>query len=217
MKKIPSLFVRNRQTGFVIPELTPSCEWVMEKAWPAHRKYDGTCVGLFLSVKGEVRINEGVGSEEIDKPEDLTEVWMSRREVKQGHEFPDGFEIEQFDPTTKKTFGWEPIEQSSFYKHFQEAVDGLSKRYLGTYELCGPKINGNPEGFKKHTLVHHWSTELLANVHVLDIHEMSVEDAYEALKMTLGYMPVEGVVWYGMGHGMAKLKRKDFDYGKDSN
>lgn len=210
MKKIPTLFVRDYTTGYVIPQITPGCEWVMEKAWPAHRKYDGTCVGLFLSVKGEVRINEGVGSGEIDKPEDLTEVWMSRREVKQGHEFPDNFEIEQFDSTTKKTFGWEPVEQSPFYKHFLEAEAGLPNRYLGTYELCGPKVNGNPEKFKNHRLVHHWSTELLADVHVLDIHEMSVEDAYEALKATLSYMPVEGVVWYGMGHGMVKLKHKDF-------
>lgn len=212
MKKIPTLFLRDYKTGFVIPELNPSCEWVMQQAWPAHRKYDGICVGLFLSVKGEVRINEGVGSGEIDKPEDLKEVWMARREVKQGHEFPNGFEIEQFDPTTKKTFGWVPIAQSPFYKYFIEALEGLENRYLGTYELCGPKVNGNPENYKTHTLVHHWSTEQISNVQVLDIHDLSVENAYEALKATLDYMPVEGVVWYGMGHGMAKLKRKDFNY-----
>lgn len=212
MKKIPTLFLRDYKTGFVIPELNPSCEWVMQQAWPAHRKYDGVCVGLFLSVKGEVRINEGVGSGEIDKPEDLTEVWMARREVKQGHEFPNGFEIEQFDPTTKKTFGWVPIAQSPFYKYFIEAFEGLENRYLGTYELCGPKVNGNPENYKTHTLVHHWSTEQISNVQVLDIHDLSVEEAYGALKATLDYMPVEGVVWYGMGHGMAKLKRKDFQY-----
>lgn len=210
MKKIPTLFIRDHKTGFVIPELNPQCEWVMEKAWPAHRKYDGTCVGLFLSVKGEVRINEGVGSGEINNPDDIKDVWMARREVKQGHEFPDGFEIEQFDPTTKKTFGWEPIEQSPYYKYFLEALEDLATSYLGTYELCGPKINGNPENFKKHTLVHHWSTELISNVHVLDIHELSVEEAYEALKATFSYMPIEGVVWYGSG--FAKLKRKDFNY-----
>lgn len=212
MKKIPTLFLRDYKTGFVLPELNPSCEWVMQQAWPAHRKYDGVCVGLFLSVKGEVRINEGVGSGEIDKPEDLKEVWMARREVKQGHEFPNGFEIEQFDPTTKKTFGWVPIAQSPFYKYFIEALEGLENRYLGTYELCGPKVNGNPENYKTHTLVHHWSTEQISNVQVLDIHDLSVENAYEALKATLDYMPVEGVVWYGMSHGMAKLKRKDFNY-----
>jgi len=212
MKKIPTLFLRDYKTGYVIPELNPACEWVMQDAWPAHRKYDGTCVGLFLTVNGEVRINEGVGSDEITDQSQLGERWMARREVKQGYEFPDDFEIEQFDPTTKKTFGWEPIEQSPFYKHFLEAEKDLEKRYLGTYELCGPKINGNPENFKRHTLVHHWSTDLISNVHVLDIHEMSVEDAYEALKQTLGYMPIEGVVWYGVTNGMAKLKRKDFNY-----
>ncbi len=212
MKKIPTLFVRDFTTGFVIPEIMPGCEWVMEKTWPAHRKYDGTCVGLFLTVNGEVRINDGVGSHEINSKDQIGERWMARREVKQGHEFPDDFEIEQFDPTTKKTYGWEPIEQSPFYKFVQEAEAKLEHRYLGTYELCGPKINGNPENFKEHTLVHHWGTELISNVLVLDIHEMSVKDAYEALKATFEYMPIEGVVWYGYTHGMAKLKRKDFNY-----
>lgn len=212
MKKIPTLFVRDYTTGYVVPEITPGCEWVMEKTWPVHRKYDGACMGLFLTVKGEPRINEGVGSDEVKRAEDLDSIWMARREVKQGHEFPDDFEIEQFDPTTKKTFGWVPIEQSPFYKYFQEAVGRLENKYLGTYELCGPKINGNPEEFKEHRLVHHWSTELISNIHVLDIHEMSVEEAYEALKSTLAYMPIEGVVWYGMENGMVKIKRKDFQY-----
>ena len=212
MKKIPTLFVRNYTTGFVVPEITPGCEWVMEEPWPVHRKYNGTCVGLFPTVHGEVRINEGIRSDEISSPDQIGEQWMARREVKQGHEFPNGFEIEQFDPTTKKTFGWEPVEQSPFYDIFLEAEDYLEKRYFGTYELCGPRINRNPENYKKHTLVHHRCTEQISNVQVLDIHEMSVEDAYEALKATFEYMPIEGVVWYGMTHGMAKLKRKDFKY-----
>lgn len=210
MKKIPTLFVRNYRTGELLPEITPGCEWVMEQPWPVHRKYDGVCLGLFLTVNGEVRIHDGVGSDEISDPAQIGEQWMARREVKQGHEFPEDFEIEQFDLTTKKTFGWVPIEQSPYYKYFLEAETSLENRYLGTYELCGPKVNGNPENFQNHTLVHHWSTELISNVQVLDIHEMSVEDAYVALRDTLAYMPIEGVVWYGMGHGMAKLKRKDF-------
>lgn len=216
MKKIPTLFVRNYTTGFVIPEITPGCEWVMESSWPAHRKYDGTCVGLFLTVNGEVRF-DSIGSDEINNRSQIGERWMARREIKQGHEFPDDFEAMQFDSTTKKTFGWEPAEQSPFYKFLLEAEFGLENRYLGTYELCGPKINGNPEGYKRHTLVHHWSTEQLGNVQVLDIHEMTVEDAYEALKATLSYMPVEGVVWYGFTNGYAKLKRKDFNYAEDQN
>lgn len=212
MKKIPTLFLRDFKTGYVIPELNPACEWVMQDAWPAHRKYDGTCVGLFPTIDGEVKISGGIGGSDLTSKTSLGEQWMARREVKQGYEFPDDFEIEQFDPTTKKTFGWEPIEQSPFYKHFLEALNDLDIKYFGTYELCGPKINGNNEGYKRHTLVRHYDTELIANVHVLDIHEMSVEDAYEALKHTLGYMPIEGVVWRSLEHGMAKLKRKDFNY-----
>lgn len=213
MRKIPTLFVRDySQGGFVIPEVNPSAEWVFDQAWPALRKYNGICVGLFLEVNGEIRINEGVGSGEINTETPLRTVWMARREIKQGHEFPDKFVPEQFDPTTKKTFGWVPIAQSPFYKFFMEAHQSLEHEYLGTYELCGPKVNGNPEGYKKHALVFHWTAEQLANIQVLDIHEMSVEDAYIALKETLAYMPVEGVIFRSPLHGMAKLKRKDFKY-----
>lgn len=213
MKKIPTLFVRDySEGGFVIPEINPVAEWVMESAYPAHRKYDGVCTGFFPTVKGELRIHGGIGSDEVNDPEDIAGAWMARREVKQGHHFPDDFEIEQFDPQTKKTFGWIPIEYSSFYKYFQEALEGLETKYFGTYELCGPKVNGNPENFKKHKLVNHEQTELISNVHVLDFHEMSVEDAYEALKETLGYMPIEGVVWRSIKHGMVKLKKRDFRY-----
>lgn len=214
MKKIPTLFVRDYSNGgFVIPEVNPVAEWVMEDAYPAHRKYDGVCTGFFPTVKGEVRINKDIGSGEVDKAEDISGIWMIRREVKQGWEFPDNFEIEQFDPQTKKTFGWVPIQESSYYKYFLDALDDLKEApTFGTYELCGPKINGNPENFKTQKLVNHEQTELISNIHVLDFHEMSVEDAYEALKETLDYMPIEGVVWRSAQHGMVKLKKKDFRY-----
>jgi hypothetical protein len=212
MKKIPTLFVRDFTTGYVIPEVNPKAECVLEEAYPALRKYDGTCVGLFLSVKGDIRINQGVSSGEIDSKEDITAVWMARHTVPGRMLPPENFIEEEFDAQTGKTFGWIPIEQSSFYKFFKEAREDLKTEYLGTYELCGPKINGNPEGFKKHTLVFHYTAEQLANIQVLDIHEMSVEDAYEALKSTLAYMPVEGVIFKSPMHGMAKLKRKDFNY-----
>lgn len=217
MKKIPTLFVRNHNTGYVIPELNPEAAWVMEKAYPALRKYDGTCVGNFLVVNGEVRTHKGVGSGEVQNKEDISNIWMARHTTVGRMRHPENFIEEEFDARTGKTFGWVPIEQSSFYKFFLEANEDLETEYLGTYELCGPKINGNPEGFKKHKLVFHNAAEQLANINVLDIHEMSVEEAYEALKHTLGYMPVEGAIFKSPLNWMAKLKRKDFDYGKDSD
>ena len=212
MKKIPTLFTRDHNTGYVIPELNPKAAWVMEKAYPDLRKYDGTCVGNFLVVNGEVRIHKGVSSGEVQNKEDIQNIWMARHTTVGRMRHPENFIEEEFDPTTGKTVGWVPIEQSSFCKFFVEARQDLETEYLGTYELCGPKINGNPESFKKHTLVFHWSAEQLANIQVLDIHEMTVEDAYEALKNTLSYMPVEGAIFRSPTHGMAKIKRKDFKY-----
>ncbi len=212
MRKIPTLFVRDFKTGFVKPELNAKAAWVMEKAWPAHRKYDGTCVGLFLTVNGKVRLNGSLGSSEVTDASALGDKWMARQSVPGRMAFPDNFEPEEFDATTGKHVGWVPIEQSPFHKFLKEAEPKLEKRYFGTYELCGPKINGNPENYKEHTLIRHYDTELISNVHILDIHEMSVEDAYEALKNTFQYMPIEGVVWYHIDGQMVKLKRKDFKY-----
>lgn len=212
MKKIPTLFIRDRKTGFVIPEINPGTEWVLEGKYSAHKKYDGVCTGLFLAVKGEVRVDGMVRSDEVESLDDITEVWMARREVKQGHEFPEGFVIEEFDNTTKKTFGWEPIDQSPFYKYWKEARTTLQDDHLGTYELCGPKINGNPEGYTRHVLLHHETTPLLANINAIELSELTVEEAYDALKETLAYMPVEGAVWHSHKHGMVKLKKRDFAY-----
>lgn len=217
MKKIPSLFIRDHNTGLVIPELNSKAAWVMEDAYPAFQKFDGTCVAMFLSLKGGLpRIHEGIGSGEVEKKSDLKEVWFARRAVHGRMLPPEGFIEEEFDATTSKTFGWEPIENSPYYKYFQEAVTTLPKRYIGTYELCGPKINGNPEGYDKHTLVFHEDAPQLANIQVLDIHEMSVEDAFDALKQTLAFMPIEGVIWKSHAHGMAKLKKKDFGLERES-
>lgn len=212
MKKIPTLFVRDLKTGFVIPEINPKAQWVMEDAWPAHRKYDGVCVGLFPTLDGKVQISGGIGGSDLTSKTSLGQQWMARRSVPGRMNFPDGFEPEEFDAATGKHVGWIPIERSSYYDFFLEAEDGLDVKYFGTYELCGPRVNKNPENYKKHTLVRHYETEQISNVQVLDIHDMTVEDAYEALRATLEYMPIEGVVWRGLTHGMAKLKRKDFKY-----
>lgn len=213
MKKTPTIFLRDHNNGLVVPEINPAAAWVFDQARVAVRKYDGTCVGFFPVVKGELRIHGGIGSHEINEPEELSGVWLARREVKKNKTAPAGFIPEQTDEVTGKTVGWIPIEDSSFYKMFNEAVTTVdSNAYFGTYELCGPKVNGNPEGFKKHVLVRHWEAEQLADVQVLDFHEMDVTDAYEALRRVLGWLPVEGAIFRHPDGRLAKLKKKDFKY-----
>lgn len=74
---------------------------------------------------------------------------------------PPDFRAEQHDDATGKTVGWEPIDDSPFRGPFRAALGAGVDRPVGTYELIGPKINGNPEGVADHRLVPHAAAERL--------------------------------------------------------
>lgn len=178
MEKIPTLFVRDPATNrrHVTTEVTPGCEWVAAGEGTPTRKYDGTCV-MF----------DGTA-------------WWARREVKAGKTPPPGYLALATDPQTGKTVGWEPVEGSGFARWHAEAVDGIAVQEPGTYELIGPKINGNPEGEPAHRLVAH----VLADV--LDVPDRS----YDGLCAALAAAPaIEGVVFHHPDGRMAKIKRRD--------
>lgn len=177
MKKIPTLFVRDEQDRkYVTSEVNPGCEWVINGEGRATRKFDGTCVKY-----------DG-------------ERWWARREVKPGKKPPAGYVLEDHDQFTDKIVGWEPVEQSSFGKFLDEAVDdyGHGLHLPGTYELCGPKVNGNPEGYDKHVLIPHGQEEMTA-----------LPRDYEGLREWLADCEFEGVVWHHPDGRMVKLKRRD--------
>ncbi len=176
MRKIPTLFVRDpNDRKHVLPEVTPGCEWVLAGEGVPTRKYDGTCVRF-----------DG-------------ERWWARREVKPGKDTPDGFVEVEHDATTGKTVGWEPAEQSGFARWLDEAVAVRDEWNEGTYELCGPKVNGNPEGFAAHRLTEHADAEVYVDA-PLD---------YDSLRYFLLSQEAEGIVWHHPDGRMAKLKRRD--------
>ncbi len=187
MKKIPTLFVRNPDDRrFVLPEVTPGCEWVLAGEGTPTRKWDGTCVML-----------------------DEDDVWWSRREVKPGKKTPNDYVPLSTDSATGKTVGWEPIEQSPFAKFHEEALIHAGLMEPGTYELVGPKINGNPDCLGSHTLLAHgWARK----DELPDI-EASPRD-FDGLREWLRARPYEGIVWWrdpaDQNCDKAKLKRRDF-------
>lgn len=77
--------------------------------------------------------------------------WFTRRAVKTGKQAPEGFIALETDPNTGTTFGWEPKDSSPMKKFLNKAI----KKFIQdndtepprntTFELLGPKINGNPE------------------------------------------------------------------------
>lgn len=181
MRKIPTLFVRDPDDRrHVLPDITPGCEWVLAGEGTATRKYDGTCC-----------MYDGT-------------TWWARREVKPGKTPPLGFEPIETDETTGKTVGWEPIGQSGYARFHGQAVDIRHDWPAGTYELCGPKVNGNPEGLERHTLIRHATAERLDDE--WDEKVRSYEGADEFLSLH-GW---EGLVFHHADGRMAKIKRRDF-------
>lgn len=177
MTKIPTVFQRTEDRRHVTDVVTPGCEWVLEGEGRATRKFDGTCVLI---------------------DEDAT-VWV-RREVKAGKPTPPNFRPTATDETTGKTVGWEPEHQSGFVKFLDEAMQGFSGGH-GTYELCGPKINGNPEGFTTHLLIPHGDEHISDLVYPL---------SFDTLRTWMASTDFEGIVWHHPDGRMAKLKRRDF-------
>jgi hypothetical protein len=180
MRKIPTLFVRDPENrANVLDEVTPGCEWVLEGEGKATRKYDGTC--MMLDTDGK---------------------WWARREVKPGKLPPLTYVYDNFDEVTGKTQGWEPVAQSPFAKFHAEAVHFSFPYPPGTYELIGPKVQGNPEKVKKHMLIAHAAAQPVR----------LAPDLHDAPKMWVRYLSEdgwEGVVWHHPDGRMAKLKAKD--------
>jgi hypothetical protein len=69
----------------------------------------------------------------------------------------------------------------------------------GTYELVGPKIQGNPENALRNVLVKHGECPL-----------ENVPRDFVGIKAYLPERDIEGIVWHHPDGRMAKIKAKDF-------
>jgi hypothetical protein len=179
MKKIPSLFARNHDTnGLVRDEVVPGCEWVLAGQGVATRKHDGACCLVRAGVL------------------------YKRRTLREDEQPPEDFEpATEIDPITRQRHGWVPISADSpedrwFREAFEAAPQPLPD---GTYELCGPMVQGNPEKFTSHVLVP-YGKEILDDC----------PRDFEGLREYLSGRDVEGVVWNHPDGRMAKLKGTDF-------
>lgn len=190
MRKIPTLFMRDPDDrARVIPEINPGCEWALtDPTARATRKWDGTCVML-----------------------DDDGRWWARREVKADREAPAGWWEVDHDAVTGKRTGWEPVEQSSFAKWHAQAADRPWEFEAGTYELVGPKVNGNPEKLADHALLPHAMAPQFPMMVWPD--PVPVDEAYAALRDLLRGLAAkgcEGIVWHHPDGRMVKLKGRDF-------
>lgn len=175
MKKIISLFQRNYDTDRLVRnEVTPGAEWVIAGEGIATRKFDGTCC----------MIENGV--------------LFKRFDVKAGRSMPAGFiPAQEPDAVTGHWPGWVKVGDGPEDRWHREAMKpGLAD---GTYELVGPKIQGNAEAFEAHTLVRHGCDWI-----------GSFPRYFDGIKAALTGSKMEGIVWHHPDGRMVKIKRRDF-------
>ena len=85
-----------------------------------------------------------------------------------------------------------------------EAFDALKDQADGIYELCGPKVQGNPHRLERHILI-----PVVPPGPV--VCGVEVEDrTYEGLRSWLQSSEFEGLVFHHPDGRMAKIKRRDF-------
>ncbi len=178
MKKTPTIFDRDwdGDRSRVVDAPHPDCAWVFAgEGWPT-KKIDGTCC---LVRDGKL---------------------YKRHEVKPGKTNPDGFEVADRDEETGKTVGWLPVGDGPEDRWHREAFALWDRLADGTYELIGPKVQGNPERSAKHELVAHSTLQLNADA----------PRTFDGLRDWLAGKDIEGLVFHHPDGRMAKIKLRDF-------
>ncbi len=185
MKKMPTVFVRDWEgdRSRVTQEVNPEAAWVLAGEGVPMNKLDGTACMVLV---GKL---------------------YKRYDAKRGKTPPvDFIPADEPDENTGHWPGWVPVGPNDKW-HLSAWGEGDFPD--GTYELVGPKIYGNPEGFETHQLISHRDEELLR----LPDH---FPRTYDSLREYMEGMPIEGIVWHHPDGRMAKLKLSDFGF-KRSN
>lgn len=188
MKKIISLFQRNYDGDRLVrDEVTPGAEWVLAGEGVPTVKIDGTCC---LVRDGRL---------------------YKRYDAKKGRVPPEGWEPCQESPDehTGHWPGWLPVGDGPEDRWHREAWEDtlndtamLAHSHFGeaTYELIGPKIQGNPYNAEGHFFVKHgkrfWENEPPRD--------------FDSLRTWFAEIKVEGIVWHHPDGRMVKIKRRDF-------
>lgn len=178
MEKIISLFARNYDGDHLVrDEIVAGAEWVVAGEGTATRKMDGTsCL-----------VRDGRLYKRYD-----AKAWPTP---------PVGWEQAQDrDPVSGHWPGWVPIGDGPDDRYHREAWALYQSDFgEGTFELLGPKVQGNPEGMTEHRLVRHGGWVL-----------SDVPRDFEGLRAYLADAGIEGIVWHHPDQRMVKIKARDF-------
>lgn len=178
MKKISTLYKKDpNDLGRVIDEVNSENSWVFQECIPT-RKFDGTSCAIIdgaLYKRFDLKKGRKLPPNAIP---------CQKPDSKSGHH-PHWVKCDREDKGNK----W----------HFI-AFDILEDKQDGTYELCGEKIQGNPEKIQGHKLIKH-------GAEVLSISDFS----FGGLKAYLTQMDIEGIVFHHKTEDlMCKIRKTDF-------
>ena len=135
--------------------------------------------------------------------------WYARRTVQIDKGQPDDFWPIETDETTGKAFGWVHIGDDPNFRYHREAIERYEETHdvvpLGTYELMGPKVQGNPMGLTRHEMWRHDDLPKCPDA------PRTFEGLWDFLLGDEFHQPWwwEGIVWHHPDGRMAKLKVKD--------
>lgn len=204
MKKITTLYKKDpNDLGRVINEVNPENEWVFtDDGVRATRKYDGTACAIInglLYKRYDVKKGKQVPENAIpcQEPDSVTGHW------------PHWVLCDLDNPADKYHF-----EGLQLMGSLMKVVTGEfdPKKMDGTYELCGPKVQGNPEKFKEHVLIYHGSEEV----------EINFKLGWNVLRSFLSHSDpedadyvqfnIEGIVFHHPDGRMCKLRKSDYGF-----
>ena len=185
MKKIISLFKRDYEsTRQVINEVVSGAEWVLAGEGVATEKIDGTCC---MVKDGQL---------------------YKRYDAKKGKPPPDGWiAAQEPDEITGHWPGWLLVGDGPEDKWHREGWINLTNGFKDmpkdwTYELVGPKVQGNPYRHNQHFLIPHGLKTFTANP----------PRNFDKLRLWFEDHSIEGIVWHHSDGRMVKIKRRDFGF-----
>jgi len=187
MKKITTLYKKDpNDLGRVINEIDPVNEWVIKGEGIPTRKFDGTATAI---INGEI---------------------YKRYDVKKGKKVPENaIPCQQPDEVTGHWPHWVKCDRDNpsdiwHFVGFDKLTDEMPPELLdGTYELCGEKIQGNPEKIQGIELIPHGDEVL---------HDC-IDFSFEGLKNYLSNpdLDIEGIVFHHKyDDRMCKIRKSDF-------
>ena len=200
MRKIPTLFERG-ENHEITPILNPQVTWAIRQDMLLYvtQKHDGTaCMVKRNRLYRRHTLN-------VNKPVTAPYGWMP---AQTSHD-DDG-----------KWPGWVPVGiegAGDGDKHYLEAWDNTEgPKIAGTYEMCGPKVNVNPESLSKRILIKHGSVIIddfpfYTPPPSTEQEQAAIEKWFNKIKKWFEGRDIEGVVFYHRnGKRMTKIKKRDY-------